>query len=100
MKNSSKCRYLLLQVHCRTEDVAGGVSSDAKAKLDWLERNPKPRNEWREANGGIPLLTDLCLAMRSDPLGVIRGLGEFVICIYGAAVTYVFPDPRGAAYRN
>ena len=26
----------------------------------------------REANGGIPLLTDLCLAMISDPLAVIR----------------------------
>ena len=37
------------------------------------EKNPKTRDEWREANGGIPLLTDLCLAMRSDPVGVIRG---------------------------
>ena len=37
------------------------------------ERNPKTRDEWREANGDIPLLTDLCLAMRSDPVGVIRG---------------------------
>ena len=26
-------------------------------------------NEW-----GMPLLTDLCLAMRSDPMGIIRGL--------------------------
>ena len=26
------------------------------------ERNPKTEDEWREANGGIPLLTDLCLA--------------------------------------
>ena len=64
------------------------------------ESNPKTRDEWREANGGIPLLTDLCLAMRSDPLGVIRGLGEVVTCIYGPAVTYTFPDPLVAAYRN
>ena len=64
------------------------------------ERNPKTRDEWREANGGIPLLTDLCLAMRSDPLGVIRGLGEFVTCIYGPAVTYAFPDILMAADHN
>ena len=64
------------------------------------ERNPKTRDEWKEANGGIPLLTDLCLAMRSDPLGAIRGLVEVVTCIYGPAVTYAFPDPLGAAYRN
>ena len=51
------------------------------------ERNPKTREEWKEANGGIPLLTDLCLAMRSDPLGVIRGLREVVTCIYGPAMT-------------
>ena len=64
------------------------------------ERNPKTSKEWKEANGGIPLLTDLCLAMRSDPLGVIRGLGEVVTCIYGPAMTYAFPDPLVAAYRN
>ena len=57
-------------------------------------------NEWREANGGIPLLTDLCLAMRSDPVGMIRGLEKVVTCIYGPAVTYAFPDPLVAAYRN
>ena len=64
------------------------------------ERKLKTREEWKEANGGIPLLTDLCLAMRSDPLGVIRGLGEVVTCIYGPAMMYAFPDPLVAAYRN
>ena len=39
------------------------------------ERNPKTRQVLREANGGIPFLTDLCLAVRSDPVGIIRGLG-------------------------
>ena len=68
--------------------------------LNGEESNPKTRDEWREANGGIPLLTDLCLAMRSEPLGVIRGLGEVVTCIYGPAVTYTFPDPLVVAYRN
>ena len=37
------------------------------------EKNPKAREEWREANGGIPLLTDLCLVMRSDPVGDDQG---------------------------
>ena len=64
------------------------------------EKNPKTREKWRETNGGIPLLTDLCLAMRSDPVGVIRGLEEVVNCIYGPAVTYAFPDPLVAAYRH
>ena len=64
------------------------------------EKNPKTRVELREANGGIPLLTDLCLAMRSDPVGMIRGLEEAVTCIYGPAVTYAFPDPLVAAHRH
>ena len=38
------------------------------------EKNPKTKEELKEANGGMPLLTDLCLAMRSDPLGMIRDL--------------------------
>ena len=64
------------------------------------ERNPKTREEMREANGGIPPLTDLCLATRSDPSGMIRGLGEVVTCVYGPAVTYAFPDPLVTAYRH
>ena len=64
------------------------------------EKNPKTKEEWKEANGGMPLLTDLCLAVRSDPLGMIRGLGRVVTCIYGPAVTYAFPDPLVAAYRH
>ena len=45
-------------------------------------------------------MTDLCLAMRSDPLGMIRGLEEVVTCIYVPAVTFVFPDPLVTAYRH
>ena len=60
------------------------------------EKNPKTREEWREAKCGIPLLTDLCLAMRSDPVG----LEVVVTCIYGQAVTNAFPDPLVAVYRN
>ena len=47
-----------------------------------------------------PLLTDLCLAMRSDPVGVIRGLQEVVTCNYGPAITYACPDPLVAACCN
>ena len=32
--------------------------------------------------GGMPLLTDLSLAMRTDPLALIRGATEFVTVIY------------------
>ena len=42
------------------------------------EKNPKTKEEWKEANGGMPLLTGLCLAMRSDPLGMIKWLEEVV----------------------
>ena len=62
------------------------------------EKNPKTRDERRKMNGGMPLLTDLCLAMRSDPIGIIRGLEEVVTCIYRPAVTYAFPDPLVTAY--
>ena len=64
------------------------------------ERSAKTREEVREANGGIPLLTDFCLAMRSDSVGMIRGLGEVVTCVCGPAVMYAFPDPPVAAYRH
>ena len=63
------------------------------------EKNSKSREEWKKMNGGMPLLTDLCLAMRSDPMGIVRGLEEVVTCIYGPAVTYAFPDPLVTTYR-
>ena len=47
----------------------------------------------------MTIVTDLCLAMRSDLLGVIRGLWEVVTCIYGLALTCAFSDPLIAAYR-
>ena len=31
-------------------------------------------------------MTDLCLAVRSDPVGMIRGLWEVVTCVYRLAV--------------
>ena len=50
--------------------------------------------------GGMPLLTDLSLAMRTDPLTLIRGVTEFVTVIYGPAVTFAFPDVRVEVYRR
>ena len=50
--------------------------------------------------GGMPLLTDLSLAMRTDPLALIRGATEFVTVIYGPAVTTAFPDVKVEAYRR
>ena len=64
------------------------------------ERIPKTKEEVREANVGIPLLTDLCLAMKSDPVGMITGFGEVATCVYGPAVTYAIPDPLVVAYRH
>ena len=42
----------------------------------------------------MPLLTDLSLALRTDPLALIRGATEFVRVIYGPAVTFAFPDVK------
>ena len=42
--------------------------------------------------GGKPLLTDLSLAMRTNPLALIREATEFVTVIYGPEVTFAFPD--------
>ena len=44
--------------------------------------------------GGMPLPTDLSLAIRTDPLALIRGATEFVTVIYGPAVTFAFPDVK------
>ena len=54
----------------------------------------------RRHTGGTPLLTDLSLAMRTDPLALIRGAREFVTVIYGPAVTFVFPEVKVEAYRR
>ena len=64
------------------------------------DENPTSREEWKKTNRGMPLLTDLCLKMRSDPMGIIRSLEEVVTCIYGPAVTYAFPDPLVTTYRH
>ena len=54
----------------------------------------------RRHAGDMPLLTDLSLAMRTDPLELIRGALEFVTVIYGPAVTFAFPDVKVEAHRR
>ena len=46
------------------------------------------------------LLTNLSLAMRTNPLALIRGATEFVTMTYGPAVTFAFPDVKVEAYRR
>ena len=56
--------------------------------------------DMRRHAGGMLLLTDRSLAMRTDPLALIRGATEFVTVIYGPAVTFAFPDVKVEAYRR
>ena len=49
--------------------------------------------------GGMPQLTDLSSALRTDPLALIRGATESVTVSYGPAVTFAFPDVKVEAYR-
>ena len=61
--------------------------------IDWEE-------DVRRHVGDMPLLTDLSLAMRTDPLALIRGTTVFVTVIYGPAVTFAFPDVKVETYRR
>ena len=36
---------------------------------------------------GMPLLTDLAVMMRTDPLVLVHGLREFVTVVYGPVMT-------------
>ena len=49
---------------------------------------------------GMPLLTDLAVMMRIDPLALIHGLREFVTVVYEPVMSFVFPDVQVKAYRN
>ena len=51
-------------------------------------------------NCGMPLLTDLVVVMRIDPLALVHGLREFVTVVYGPLMSIVFPDVQVQAYRN
>ena len=49
---------------------------------------------------GMPLLTDLAVKMRIDPLALVHGLPEFVTVVYGPLMSFAFPDVQVKAYRN
>ena len=49
---------------------------------------------------GMPLLTDLAVMMRIDPLALIHGLREFVTIVYGPVMSFAFPDVQVKAYKN
>ena len=49
---------------------------------------------------GMPLLTDLAVMMRIDPLALIHGLREFVTVMYGPVMSFAFPDVQVKAYGN
>ena len=68
---------------------------------------PKEKNKTIERDegvrryvGGMPLLTNFCLAMRTDSLPLIGGVSEFVMVIYDRAETFAFPDAKLEAYRS
>ena len=54
----------------------------------------------RKQHCGMPLLTDLCVMMRIDPLALVFGLREFNIVVYGRVMSRNFPDVQVKAYRN
>ena len=60
----------------------------------------KREEDVRRHVGGMSLLTDLRLAMRTNPLALIRGATDFVTVIYGPAVKFAFPDVKVEAYRR
>ena len=49
---------------------------------------------------GMPLLTDLAVMMRMEPLALIHGLREFVTVVYGPVMSFAFPDVQVKAYRS
>ena len=50
--------------------------------------------------GGMPLLTDLALMMRIDPLALRFVSRELVTVVYGPTVAHVSPDVQVEAYRH
>ena len=48
----------------------------------------------------MPLLTDLAVMMRIDPLALIHGLREFVTVVFGPVMSFAFPDVQVKACRN
>ena len=48
----------------------------------------------------MPLLTDLAVMMRIDPLALVFGLRDLVMVVYGPVMSCAFPDVQVKAYMN
>ena len=57
-------------------------------------KTKEKEEDLRRYVGGMPLLTDLCLAIRTEPLALIRGVSDLVTVIYGPALTFAVPDRK------
>ena len=115
--------YLLVLL--RYPEQLQGASREVNAQLetasfrkmkDWsilllqylLQQNRSFTGEDKVATGaseckqfcGMPLLTDLAVMMRIDPLALVHGLREFATVVYGPVMSFVFPDVQVKAYRN
>ena len=74
----------------------------------FLQKNRSVTGEYKAATGvneckqycGMPLLTDLAVMMRIDPLVLVHGLREFVTVVYGPVFSNAFPDLQVKVYRN
>ena len=62
----------------------------------------KPVSDEKEQKrcGGMPLMTDLALMMRIDPLALIIGLREFVTVVQGHTVMQVLSHVQVKEYRH
>ena len=73
-----------------------------------LQQNRSGTGEDKVARGaseckqycGMPLLTDLAVMMRIDPLPLVHGMREFVTVVYGPVMSFAFPDLQVKAYRH
>ena len=90
----------LVEQDKRPETHSYPESLTTKSLWNGRRRDEEREEDVRRHVGGMPLLTDLSLAMRTDPLALIRGVTEFVTVIYGPAVTFAFPDVKVEAYRR
>ena len=116
---------LIAMTYGRLGDLLKGPSREFNAQLetasltkmkDWrtlllqylLQQNRSVTGEDKVATDAgeckqycdMPLLTDLAVMMRIDPLALIHGLREFVTVVYGPAMSFAFPDVQVKAYRN
>ena len=92
--------HRLVEQNKRPETHSYPISLAAESLGTGEDETIEREEDVRRHVGGMPLLTDLSLAMRIDPLALIRGVTEFVTVIYGPAVTFAFPDVKVEAYSR